>query len=209
MGGFNHGKDRGDERSLTQLKSEVWRGTGAESREVWRLLHFKFAPFSSKSWSLPDYSDFAAHLTYLLSSGKSSDWDAEPSFNLRQLKRICLPGVPRVRKQTDRHRVLKKHSTESLGRCVNLRKRKEAALTCWVTPRLRSVFFVFLIYRWLSEHKRAPEMLKNTNGTLPHTPPPLLLHLPSLTSKSKTEAGRWRRRTEEYEAWEEGSVGCD
>lgn len=57
-----------------------------------------------------------------------------------------------------------------------------------------------------SEHQRCWRM---PMGPPPHTPPPLLLRLPSLTSKSKTEAGRWRRRAEEYEAWEEGSVGCD
>lgn len=110
-----------------------------------------------------------------------------------------LPGVHGESRQTDRQRALKKHSSGSLDWCVNLREKKEAALTCWVTPRLRSVFSVFLIYRWFSEHKRAPEMLKNASGTPPpppptHAPPPTLPPPTpfSLTSESKTEAGRWR-----------------
>lgn len=45
-------------------------------------------------------------------------------------------------------------------------------------------FLVLLIYRWLSEHERAPEMLKNAMGR----PPPSTLHLhqpPSLSHSSK------------------------
>lgn len=75
---------------------------------------------------------------------------------------------------------------ESLNRCVNLHERKRDVLTCWATPRLRSVFSVFLIYRWLSEHKWEREMLKNANGTPP-----------SLTPLSREEANRRKRRQEE------------
>lgn len=164
-----------DKRSLTQRTSEVWWGIGAESGKFGICCTSTLLPSAQSMRVYQITLTLLLALTYLLSSGKSSDWKAEPSFNLRQLKRIYLPGVHRESRQTDRQRVLKKHSTGSLDWCVNLWERKEAVLTCWVTPRLRSVVFVFLIYRWFSEHKRAPEMLKNANGTPPHThtlPPP-------------------------------------
>ena len=159
--------------------SAAWQRS-VQTRGTWRNLSCVFVCLASPS-ARSVFEFYWITLTLLhthtqtpaLLRKKLRDREAKPSFNLHQLKRICLPRVHRE-KESEAGRQRERGGNggggyhKSLNRYVDLHERRRAVLTCWVTLRLGSVF---LIYRWLSEHKWAAEMLKNANGTPPSLTP--------------------------------------
>lgn len=178
MGGFNHGQGR--EVSRTNDLSCSWHlnfDEGPVQNQGSLASSATLLP-SAQSIRVYQITQTSPHaLTYLLSSGKSSDWNAELSFNLRQLKRICLPGVHRERKQTDRQtdRGYLKNTAQDLwiGVWICARERKRRLPVEW-----RRGSAVSFLSSWstdgslnTSEHQRCSRMPMGT--PLHH---PLLLH---------------------------------
>lgn len=82
--------------SLT-MSSADWRHSEEPEVRVC-VLGFSFSSQCFRVWL--DYSDFATHThtqTPALLRKKLRDREAKPSFNLHQLKRICLPRVHRAK----------------------------------------------------------------------------------------------------------------